>query len=404
MDATTIERPAVAEEVIDRAEVRDGKPLVRYGATEAALAALRQQYQGVQYDLTTTSGDKAARAARLQLVTLRTGLEKRRKEFKAPAIEFGKLIDAEAARITTEIMALENPIDAQIKADEQRRAEERAAREKAEAERKAKLQAGVDGMAGFIRQAQQPGMTAARLASGISVLEGLTFPAEQWQEYHAAAVKAHAEALDYLRTAHAGAVEREAEAARLAAERAELERQREAQRQEQARIDAEAARLKDAEMEREAAEHRAMEAERLAALTADAPKPQDDDTMDGPVTTGAPAGLLQDDCAGLSKALASKPDAMANAREAAQMINGLTAAETLATASVSGLVLESDSTPATLELGDINARMGVTMTADFVATALGMPWRDTANAAKLWRESDWPLIKAALVKHVEGLL
>ena len=64
----------------------------------------------------------------------------------------------------------------------------------------------------------------------------------------------------------------------------------------------EAARLKDAEMEREAAEHRAMEAERLAALTADAPKPQDDDTMDGPVTTGALAGLLQDDCAGLIKA------------------------------------------------------------------------------------------------------
>ena len=404
MDATTIERPAVAEEVIDRAEVRDGKPLVRYGATEAALAALRQQYQGVQYDLTTTSGDKAARAARLQLVTLRTGLEKRRKEFKAPAIEFGKLIDAEAARITTEIMALENPIDAQIKADEQRRAEERAAREKAEAERKAKMQAGVDGMAGFIRQAQQPGMTAARLASGISVLEGLTFPAEQWQEYHAAAVKAHAEALEYLRTAHAGAVEREAEAARLAAERADLERQREEQRQEQARIDAEAARLKDAEMEREAAEHRAMEAARLAEMTADAPKPQDDDPMDGHILTDKETVSCGD--------AANNGPSCGDGSHMADVTQPLSAApacvDSSPTINAQGLagdfLVESDSTPATLKLGDINIRLGFTMTADFVASTLGMPWRDTAKSAKLWRESDWPLIKAALVKHVEGLL
>jgi hypothetical protein len=36
-----------------------------------------------------------------------------------------------------------------------------------------------------------------------------------------------------------------------------------------------------------------------------------------PVWTGAPPGMLQDDCAGLSKALASKPDARLRAREAA---------------------------------------------------------------------------------------
>src|SRR5688572_19259459 len=36
-----------------------------------------------------------------------------------------------------------------------------------------------------------------------------------------------------------------------------------------------------------------------------------------PVWTGRPPGMLQDDCAGLSKALASKPDAMRHAREAA---------------------------------------------------------------------------------------
>jgi hypothetical protein len=38
----------------------------------------------------------------------------------------------------------------------------------------------------------------------------------------------------------------------------------------------------------------------------------------GPGFTGNPPGLLQDDCAGMSKALASKPDARQHAREAAE--------------------------------------------------------------------------------------
>lgn len=43
-----------------------------------------------------TKGDKAARAARLELVTLRTALEKKRAEIKAPALERCRVIDAEA--------------------------------------------------------------------------------------------------------------------------------------------------------------------------------------------------------------------------------------------------------------------------------------------------------------------
>lgn len=104
-------------ELIDTAEVRDGQAIVNYSRTEAALATLREKYTGVQYDLTTTAGDKAARAGRLELVTLRANLEKKRKELKAPALEFGKKIDSEAARLTTDILALEEPIDKQITAE-----------------------------------------------------------------------------------------------------------------------------------------------------------------------------------------------------------------------------------------------------------------------------------------------
>ena len=257
MEQTIEERPV--DVVIDMAEVHDGQPLVRYSATEASLAKLRELYKGATFDLRTTAGNDAAREARKNLVTLRTSLESRRKQFKAPALAFGRLIDAEAERITTEILALEEPIDQQIKADEQRRAEEKAARERAEAERVAKLRAGVDGLRAFIVQAQSPGMTAARLQSGISVLTGMAFPPEQWQEFHGAVTAAHAEALDYLRNAHAGAVEREDEAARLAAERAEFERQKAAMRAEQELLEADrkAAAFARAEAESAASAQRA---------------------------------------------------------------------------------------------------------------------------------------------------
>lgn len=109
--------------------------LAEYNATAAALADLRQRFAGVVWDVTTTKGNNEARAARLELVKLRTSLEAKRKELKAPALERSRLIDAEAARITGEIVALERPIDEQIKADEQRREAEKEARRQAEARR-----------------------------------------------------------------------------------------------------------------------------------------------------------------------------------------------------------------------------------------------------------------------------
>jgi len=154
----------------------------------------------------------------------------------------------------------------------------------------------------------------------------------------------------------------------------------------------------------EAAEHRAMEAARLAEMTADAPKPQDDDPMDGHILTDKETVSCGD--------AANNGPSCGDGSHMADVTQPLSAApacvDSPPTINAQGLagdfLVESDSTPATLKLGDINIRLGFTMTADFVASTLGMPWRDTAKSAKLWRESDWPLIKAALVKHVEGLL
>ena len=108
-------------------------PIAEYTETAAALADLRQRHSGVVYDVTVSKEMKLAKEARAELRGLRTGLEKKRVEIKAPALERCRLIDAEAKRITAELVALEEPIDVQIKAEEARA--ETARLEKLEAER-----------------------------------------------------------------------------------------------------------------------------------------------------------------------------------------------------------------------------------------------------------------------------
>ena len=106
--------------------------VAEYSQTAAALAEMREQLAGHTFDCTTTAGDQEARQSRLTLVRLRTSLEAKRKELKAPLLERTRLIDDEAKRITGELLELEQPIDALIKAEEQRKAEAKTEAERIE--------------------------------------------------------------------------------------------------------------------------------------------------------------------------------------------------------------------------------------------------------------------------------
>lgn len=211
---------AEIHELIDRAEIKDGQAIVAYSRTQAAVAELRQKYQGAKYDLTTTAGDKAARAGRLELVTTRTSLEKKRKELKAPAVEFGRMVDAEAARLAAEILALEGPIDAQIKADEQRRENERRAREEAEAARKKVHTDAIAKIAGYVALAAD--LPSERIGAGITFLEGMELAG--FEEYTSEATETRNRTVEALRALQTKAKAREEEAARLKAEREEQAR------------------------------------------------------------------------------------------------------------------------------------------------------------------------------------
>ncbi len=271
---TIARRAEVADEVVDRAQIVNGTPLVKYSATEAGLAALKAELAGKTYDLKTTKGDQAARADRLRCVTLRTTLEKRRKDFKAPALAYGKLIDTEAARITAEIEALEAPIDAQIKADEQRRAAEKAEKERIEREAQERHAARLQTIAGYLLRCQEVGMTAERIARGIQMLTDSDVSDTDAARAEALA-GAKARALEQMQVLHAQATAREAEAARQEAIRLENERRAAELAEQERRIAAEAAAIRKAAEElaaREAAARAAeaaakqAESDRLAAL------------------------------------------------------------------------------------------------------------------------------------------
>ena len=258
--------------------------IAEYRTTAAALALLREKY-GNPFDVTTSQGLTAARAARAEVRGYRVALEKTRAEIKAPVLLRGQLIDAEAKRITAELLAIEEPIDAAIKAEERRKEAEKAAQARAEAERLAALVARVQAIRERVLTVANRDAAAIRaaLADARAFEPDPDAFAERWPD----AMKAIAEvrlALETLLAEREAREEREAEeAARLQAEREELARQqaeldrqraaenaqRQAEREELARWRAEEAARQEAEAKARAERER-QEAEAQARAEEDA--------------------------------------------------------------------------------------------------------------------------------------
>lgn len=198
-----------------------------YSATEAALNELRQKYQGVQFDVVTTAGDKAAREARQTLVKLRTGLEAKRKELKGPALEYAKRIDTEAKRIEAAIRELEEPIDAQIKAEEQRKAAEKAEKERIERERVTAIRSKIERIKGIAFESRND--DSEQIALTLFDVKSLQITEDEYAEFAAEAKQAQAMSVVELEDLLQEVKAREVQAAELAAQRAELERIRKEQ-------------------------------------------------------------------------------------------------------------------------------------------------------------------------------
>jgi hypothetical protein len=405
------------EELLDRAEVRDGQAIVTYSRTEAALAELRKKYAGAKYDLTTTAGDRAARLARLELKTLRTDLEKKRKELKTPAVEFGRKIDSEAVRITSEIEALEAPIDQQIKADEQRREDERRAREEAEAARRKVHTDAIAKLAGYVTLATD--LSSERIAAGIAKLQGMDLTG--FEEFQTEAVETRDRTVAALQVLQLKAKAREDAQAQMDAQRAEQARVAAEQAERQRILDAEAARLDAAReaIERQQAEQRRVDAERERALAEEqaradrdaqekfnreqreAAERQRQEAAARVVTVAAPMPPGH----AVTAAFIAQPPLWNGPRNPDGSPAPIESASLGASPTVVaiGRASAAPATPPTLRLGQINERIAPLSIDAAGLTRLGFPPAATDKNAKLFHEADFPRIVDAMASHLHNV-
>lgn len=188
--------------------------------------------------------------ALMTLRATRTDITKAGKEARDDANAFSKAVIAEEKRL----VALIEPEEARLQGlrdewDAAREAERRAKAE-AEARRIAAIREHIDDIRAIATKAG--GLVSWLIAVEIEDLEALQIDTERFAEMTGDAELARGETIDKLRQMYAAALAQEAEAKRLAEERAEIERQR-AELAEQQRRDAEAR----AEQERKEAAARA---------------------------------------------------------------------------------------------------------------------------------------------------
>ena len=255
--------------------------ITEYTQTEAALALLRENYGiygqvGADLDLFVTKNMAVAKEARAEVRGYRVALEKLRVELKAPALERTRLIDAEAKRITAELLAIEEPIDNAVKAEERRKEEEKTAKARAEAQRVAGIQRRIAAIRALAGNAT--GQRAAAIAEIAQQVTAIQINPADYGEFLPDALDALAETRQQVAAMLATQqqfeeeqariqAEQAAEQARIQAEREELAQLQAKQAEEQARVKAEQDRIQAeqaAEQARIQAEQDRIQAEREA--------------------------------------------------------------------------------------------------------------------------------------------
>ena len=115
--------------------------VIEYSPTDASLAEMKTRLAVAKFDCKTPMGYEAARKGIAECRTLRVAVEKKRVELKADALAWGKKVDAEARRITSELESIEEPLQAAKDAIDN---EKKRIAQEAEAKRLAELKAEED--------------------------------------------------------------------------------------------------------------------------------------------------------------------------------------------------------------------------------------------------------------------
>lgn len=251
--------------------------VLAFDETKTKLVALAAESARI-VEITGAPGYQEAQAARVKLKFARVDIEKRGKAAREDAQAFAKAVIGKERELVEIIAPEEDRLQTLQDKWDSVVALEKAAKAEAERLRVLNIRLAIDAVRGLPLQAV--GATSEQIADLINRANApLGIDA---QEFDVEAKRAQQEAVDRLTAAHAAAVadeirreeerkEREAEAARLAAERAELERLRAEQAKREADERAKLAAEREAEEKRQAEARAAqIEADRKAAAEREA--------------------------------------------------------------------------------------------------------------------------------------
>ena len=242
--------------------------LAPYSEVKAAIAKMKSESAGLTFDYETPKGNKLARSHVASLRTVKGDIERKRKELKADALEYGRKVDAVAKELTGEIESMievhQGPLDLI---------------ESREEARKMRHLTNVASLT-LIPGVELPN-TSAACRSLLARIKGIIVD-DTWQEFKTQGLEAQAASVRMLEAQILKLEKSEAEAAELARlreeqakrdaeNRAKLEAEARAKREEEIRAQAEAKAKREA-ADAAMAEARKKEAEAQAAIAAEREK------------------------------------------------------------------------------------------------------------------------------------
>lgn len=373
MDTEVLDPPSTTEVTLTQTAVA---PLERI---RSGLTSLADRYRGAEFELTTTKGLDAAKAARNELREQgRYAVQRATAEFKRQANDAKRAVDELAESLIAITGPIEERIDGQIKAREKEIADEKAAKARAEQERKEKNEASIAVIGKYLDHAR--GITSGRIQAGIDVLTDLDLSAMMDADFLPRAIATRDATLTAMRTLHAQTLQTEQERERAERERAALEAQAA-----ELQTHREALAAERDEIERQRAE--------IAAQRAEIERQRADQNTQAEEKAGTPvdsatAETSASNVGGADPAPSGDEGTTATAQQPA--VEPASAPPNMAP----GATLDPE-----INLGEINARLGFQVTRAFLAV-LGISGRQNRMSV-VYLASDWPRICDALIANIQ---
>lgn len=242
---STNPKKAPAQESLEMSEAEDTQKAVspavavtdiaEYRPHEEQIVRLETTYAKLVVDCSTSEGLASAKEVRVDIRDVRYALDKTTKTALVPYQQKVKEAQARVNQVKefgetlkTRVLAIEEPVDEAIKAEEKRIADAKAERERVEAERVEAIRAKIT------RFSSVAAAYASRSAADVAVIlqgvkESVILP-EEYGEFEAEGTIARDNAIEQLEALHKAAIDREEAAAQLLAQQKELDELREKQR------------------------------------------------------------------------------------------------------------------------------------------------------------------------------